>query len=113
MGQHVIVGVGGVGRGVARELAACAEGLARDGYEVRLELWSPEDGKAIDDLLATGKRPEVVAGSEVPVALAQIVGPAEATPADGEVNPSLNNLLRHGLRPIYERENWAWSPAGS
>ncbi|KAA0095958.1 GNAT family N-acetyltransferase [Mycolicibacterium sp. P1-18] len=34
-------------------------------------------------------------------------------PADGEVNPSLNNLLRHGLRPIYERENWAWSPAGS
>lgn len=32
-------------------------------------------------------------------------------PADGEVNPSLNNLLRHGLRPIYERENWAWAPA--
>lgn len=34
-------------------------------------------------------------------------------PADGEVNPSLNNLLRSGLRPLYERQNWAWSPVGS
>ena len=34
-------------------------------------------------------------------------------PADGEVNPSLNNLLRCGLRPLYERQNWAWSPVGS
>ena len=34
-------------------------------------------------------------------------------PADGEVNPSLNNLLRCGLRPLYERQNWSWSPAGS
>ncbi|MCV7420280.1 GNAT family N-acetyltransferase [Mycobacterium yunnanensis] len=34
-------------------------------------------------------------------------------PADGEVNPSLNNLRRSGLRPLYERQNWAWSPAGS
>ena len=31
-------------------------------------------------------------------------------PGDGEVNPSLNNLLRSGLRALYERENWAWSP---
>jgi GNAT superfamily N-acetyltransferase len=34
-------------------------------------------------------------------------------PPGGEVNPSLNNLLRRGLRPLYERENWAWSPSGS
>lgn len=31
-------------------------------------------------------------------------------PGVGEVNPSLNNLLRGGLRPLYDRENWAWSP---
>ena len=34
-------------------------------------------------------------------------------PAEGEVNPSLNNLLSRGLRPLYERENWAWSPGDS
>jgi GNAT superfamily N-acetyltransferase len=31
-------------------------------------------------------------------------------PADDESNPSLNNLLGSGLRPLYERENWAWTP---
>jgi len=32
-------------------------------------------------------------------------------PGDGEANPSLNNLLRCGLRPLYERQNWTWSPS--
>jgi len=31
-------------------------------------------------------------------------------PADGESNPSLHNLIGSGLRPLYERENWAWTP---
>jgi acetyltransferase (GNAT) family protein len=31
-------------------------------------------------------------------------------PADGN-NPSLDNLLRSGLRPLYLRQNWNWSPA--
>jgi hypothetical protein len=31
-------------------------------------------------------------------------------PGDGETNPSLTNLLRCGLRPLYERQNWTWSP---
>lgn len=34
-------------------------------------------------------------------------------PDDGEVNPSLANLVRSGLRPLYERQNWAWSPDDS
>jgi GNAT superfamily N-acetyltransferase len=34
-------------------------------------------------------------------------------PADGESNPSLNNLLAAGLRPLYHRQNWTWSPAES
>ena len=33
-------------------------------------------------------------------------------PGDGEVNPSLTNLVRSGLRPLYERQNWAWTPRG-
>jgi GNAT superfamily N-acetyltransferase len=32
-------------------------------------------------------------------------------PAEGEINPSLNNLVGAGLRPLYHRQNWAWSPA--
>ena len=31
-------------------------------------------------------------------------------PGAGESNPSLTNLMRCGLRPLYERQNWAWSP---
>ena len=34
-------------------------------------------------------------------------------PGDGEVNPSLTNLVRSGLQPLYERENWAWTPGDS
>ncbi|WP_062433605.1 hypothetical protein [Herbidospora daliensis] len=29
-------------------------------------------------------------------------------PATGEVNPSLNNMIRAGLRPLYTRQNWLW-----
>jgi GNAT superfamily N-acetyltransferase len=32
-------------------------------------------------------------------------------PSEGEVNPSLNNLLRFGMRPLYDRQNWSWKPA--
>ena len=31
-------------------------------------------------------------------------------PADGEINRSLSNLVRAGLRPLYYRQNWIWSP---
>lgn len=31
-------------------------------------------------------------------------------PAEGEVNSSLNNLQRRGLRPLHDRQNWIWSP---
>ncbi|MET8157690.1 GNAT family N-acetyltransferase [Sphaerisporangium sp. NPDC005289] len=29
-------------------------------------------------------------------------------PGEGESNPSLNNMLRAGLRPVYHRRNWIW-----
>ncbi|SEH84408.1 Acetyltransferase (GNAT) domain-containing protein [Mycolicibacterium rutilum] len=38
-----------------------------------------------------------------------IVAEAEK-PAEGADNPSLNNLRRAGLRPLYARRNWVWSP---
>jgi hypothetical protein len=31
-------------------------------------------------------------------------------PAPGETNPSLNNLTSAGLRPLYARQNWVWTP---
>ncbi|MGJ6960560.1 GNAT family N-acetyltransferase [Streptosporangium sp. G11] len=31
-------------------------------------------------------------------------------PAKGGSNPSLNNLLRAGFRPLYSRRNWNWQP---
>ncbi|TKK81171.1 GNAT family N-acetyltransferase [Herbidospora galbida] len=31
-------------------------------------------------------------------------------PAEGQVNPSLNNMIRSGLRPLYTRQNWLWRP---
>lgn len=33
-----------------------------------------------------------------------------AKPGPGETNPSMSNLLRCGLQPMYERQNWTWSP---
>ena len=33
-------------------------------------------------------------------------------PAEGAVNPSLNNLVRAGLQPRYARQNWVWHPGG-
>ncbi|MDT5066556.1 MAG: hypothetical protein QOK02_2711 [Mycobacterium sp.] len=29
---------------------------------------------------------------------------------DAAANPSLNNLLRAGMRPLYTRQNWIWRP---
>jgi hypothetical protein len=31
-------------------------------------------------------------------------------PVNGASNPSLNNMLRSGLRPLYSRQNWIWRP---
>jgi len=47
---------------VARALLACAERLRTEGISVELERWSPDLGKGIDDLLAAGKQPELLAG---------------------------------------------------
>jgi hypothetical protein len=66
--------------GVARELAACADELLRRGLEVRLEVWDARDGKGVDDLLAAGKAPEVLAGQR---ALAEVKAIGESAGALG------------------------------
>jgi GNAT superfamily N-acetyltransferase len=32
-------------------------------------------------------------------------------PAEGVSSPSMNNMLRVGLKPLYDRQNWSWRPA--
>ncbi|MET9249917.1 hypothetical protein [Nonomuraea sp. NPDC003709] len=31
-------------------------------------------------------------------------------PAQGQSNPSLNNMMRAGLQPLYTRATWTWQP---
>jgi hypothetical protein len=53
--------------GVIKDLKACVEGLMREGIEVKLETWDNDGGqfKGIDDLLAAGRTPDVIAGQAV------------------------------------------------
>ena len=67
---------------VAQALVECARALLAEGFDLELELWPEADGKGIDDVLATGKTPEVLAGERALAALAEVAGVAgvEAAP---------------------------------
>jgi hypothetical protein len=69
---------------VARALAAAFAGLAAAGLAVELERWPAAAGKGIDDLLAGGGTPELLAGDAARAALAEIVADGTA----GEAPPS-------------------------
>ncbi len=65
-------------RQVAQSLECLLSALVDGGLVVELEVWPIEDGKGIDDVLAAGKRPEVIAGeAEVRSAVAAILAEAE------------------------------------
>lgn len=49
---------------VARALRNTVEDLINEGFQVSVETWDIKDGKGIDDLLAAGKKPELVAGED-------------------------------------------------
>jgi hypothetical protein len=68
---------------VARALADCAQAATAAGLAVELELWDKQDGKGIDDLLAGGKAPEVLAGDAALDAVRKIMG----SPAIGGIPP--------------------------
>ena len=82
---------------VARALLTAAEALSAEGFALELERWDGADGKGIDDLLAAGKAPEVVAGDE---ALSAIRAVAEAagveTADDGAGLARLTEVLAEG-----------------
>jgi hypothetical protein len=68
-------------RTVATALARLAKDLQAKGVPVELELWNMKDGKGIDDLLAGGKKPQVLIGDAVPTAIREIrVAAAKADP---------------------------------
>jgi GNAT superfamily N-acetyltransferase len=38
------------------------------------------------------------------------VGTETGKPADGEQNPSLDNMRRSGFKDLYDRQSWVWRP---
>jgi hypothetical protein len=84
---------------VAAALRQLMRGLRSEGFVVELERWREEDGKGIDDLLAAGQRPEVVAGDDVLAAVEEIVtsaqaaAPGTAPPADGAGSPAPDEVV--------------------
>jgi hypothetical protein len=75
---------------VARALSACAEVLAAEGYAVELERWDTGDGKGLDDLLASGKSPELLRGEAARTAIQEILAAATA----GETSAPPDELAR-------------------
>jgi putative DNA primase/helicase len=57
---------------VARAMLELVKALRAGGYAVALERWAEQDGKGIDDLLAAGKKPEIVTGDDALAAAVEI-----------------------------------------
>jgi len=83
---------------VARALAGCADALAAAGFAVELERWEAADGKGLDDLLAAGKAPEVLAGDAARAAIREALDTATAgdEPAPPDELGRLQDVLDAG-----------------
>jgi hypothetical protein len=83
---------------VARPLADCADALAEAGLAVELERWGKIDGKGLDDLLATGKTPELLQGDAALQAVHEILATATADeePAPPDELARLQDVLDAG-----------------
>lgn len=87
-------------RNVARALKLTAQALAREGYAVEMETWDASAGKGIDDLLAAGGRPQVLAGE---AALAAVAGTVEAArKADPEPEDAALAAAREKVGQVLE-----------
>jgi Domain of unknown function (DUF3854) len=62
---------------VARPLLECGRALVAAGFALELELWDEALGKGVDDVMAAGKVPEVLAGEKALAALQDVAGIAE------------------------------------
>jgi hypothetical protein len=96
-------------RNVARALDACAAALAEAGLILELERWELADGKGLDDLLASGKQPEVLAGDGVMAAIreAQAEATADEEPAEdwrGDLDRLRDVLDAGGAEALFRDE---------
>jgi hypothetical protein len=84
-------------RFVAEALSRLASDLRKAGFAVELERWNLADGKGVDDLLAAGKAPEVLAGDAAATAIDEIIraahlaDPPPATAAKALVEAGASN----------------------
>lgn len=69
---------------VAKAMRDCCSELQEAGFEVRLERWSPDVGKGIDDLLVAGEVPEVLTGVEVTKTVDEIATAAGVVGSDAD-----------------------------
>jgi hypothetical protein len=86
---------------VARALESCAKALTAAGLAVELERWPATDGKGIDDLLAAGKTPELLAGDLASAAIAEALAAATADEALPDPGPlaRIDDILADGGAP--------------
>jgi hypothetical protein len=57
---------------VAQNLIDCAEHLIRNGFEIQLERWDASIGKGIDDVLAAGHSPQLIASDQLQKVLGEL-----------------------------------------
>ncbi len=83
---------------VARALSSCAEALAEAGFAVELERWDAADGKGLDDLLMSGKEPELLQGEAARRAIREILATAtsEEDPSPPDELARLQDVLDAG-----------------
>ncbi len=92
---------------VARHLLACVNGLVEEGFAVELERWNAVDGKGIDDLLAAGKKPEVLCGAEAVTAAKEIAKSAGVDPDKPAtaVLGRLTDVLTNGAAALFGNDS--------
>jgi hypothetical protein len=86
---------------VARALGDCYEDARARGLAVKLERWDAADGKGIDDLLAAGEQPEVLAGDAAREAIAEIVAAFDPLRLAKETVERLDDVLKGGAEALF------------
>lgn len=93
---------------VAARLLECVKTLRTEGSAVKLETWDIVDGKGIDDLLVSGKQPQIIDGDAALSAAEEIAKQAGATPATADVTEHelvrrLRNFIEdHGIPALFQ-----------
>lgn len=92
---------------VARPLLAAVRAIVANGLQVELERWPIADGKGLDDLLAAGKKPELLVGVAAIAAAEGFVAAAGAAPASPWTQtsvplPSANDELVNRVQKVLE-----------